>query len=474
MPKPTCFVVMGFGQKTDFATGRTLDLDKTYRNMIKPAVEACGLECVRADEIRHSGYIDKPMYEHLLGADVVVADLSTANANAMYELGVRHALRPQTTIVIAESQLKYPFDVGHIAIRTYEHLGKGIDYDEAMRFRGELMAAIEAIRAAPRVDSPVYTFLPALEPPKAGAPVAHVQEATVPAAPPAPAPAPPVKASGAGGPPPPGGVTIEDSAVGQILAQANAAVERGEFAAAKALFGAIRAMRPVDQPWTLNDDYIVQRLALATYKAKLPAPLAALEEAQSLLAVLHPETSNDTETLGLWGSVQKRLWDLKLKSDPAAARGHIDAAVLAYERGFYLRNDYYNGINFAFLLNVRSSVSPPADAIADFVQARRVREEVIRICEPLASAIVSRADAASRRESEGEDDYWVLATLAEAFAGIGDDARANDWLSRAFELPAAKSWMKDTTSEQLATLRAMLADSPLAYLARERSAGSGE
>src|ERR1700676_3251413 len=35
----TCFVVMGFGKKTDFETGRTLDLDKSYRNIIKPAVE---------------------------------------------------------------------------------------------------------------------------------------------------------------------------------------------------------------------------------------------------------------------------------------------------------------------------------------------------------------------------------------------------------------------------------------------------
>ena len=48
----TCFVVMGFGKKTDFETGRTLDLDKTYRNIIKPAVVAAGLECTRADEIR--------------------------------------------------------------------------------------------------------------------------------------------------------------------------------------------------------------------------------------------------------------------------------------------------------------------------------------------------------------------------------------------------------------------------------------
>ena len=86
--QPTCFVVMGFGKKTDFETGRVLDLDASYQELIKPAVEAADLKCIRADEIEHSSLIDDPMYEQLLKADVVVADLSTSNRNAIYELGV--------------------------------------------------------------------------------------------------------------------------------------------------------------------------------------------------------------------------------------------------------------------------------------------------------------------------------------------------------------------------------------------------
>jgi len=119
----TCFVVMGFGEKTDFSSQpqRTLDLDKSYRILIEPAVRAAGLECIRADKVLHAGVIDKPMYELLLNADVVVADLSTSNANAIYELGVRHALRPNTTIVIAESQFKVslrPWPCGDPPIRA--------------------------------------------------------------------------------------------------------------------------------------------------------------------------------------------------------------------------------------------------------------------------------------------------------------------------------------------------------------------
>ncbi len=120
----TCFVVMGFGKKNDFETGRVLDLDQSYHNLIKPAVEAAGLKCIRADEIVHSGLIDVPMYEQLLKADVVVADVSTSNRNALYELGVRHVLRPYTTVIIAEEQMmKSPtFDLSHIVIRKYRHL----------------------------------------------------------------------------------------------------------------------------------------------------------------------------------------------------------------------------------------------------------------------------------------------------------------------------------------------------------------
>ena len=85
--KKRCLVVMGFGIKTDLATGRKLNLDNAYRNMIKPAVEQTGLECVRADEIPHSGSIEVQMYLELLTADVVVADISTANPNAIYRAG---------------------------------------------------------------------------------------------------------------------------------------------------------------------------------------------------------------------------------------------------------------------------------------------------------------------------------------------------------------------------------------------------
>ncbi len=133
----TCFVIQGFGKKTDYTDGRVLDLDASYE-VIKEAVETAGLECVRADEIMHSGTIDVPMYEHLLNADLVIADLSTNNVNAAFELGVRYALRPYTTIVLAEELFKNPFDLGHIVIRRYQHMGGEVGFREAKRLMAEL------------------------------------------------------------------------------------------------------------------------------------------------------------------------------------------------------------------------------------------------------------------------------------------------------------------------------------------------
>src|SRR5580700_4228135 len=162
---PVCFVIMGFGQKPDLATGRVLDLDKSYKNIIKPAVTAAGYECIRADEIQHSGVIDVPMYEMLFAADLVVADLSTANLNAVFELGVRHALKPRATIIIAENKFTIPFDANHIVVRHYEHLGPDIGFDEVIRMRTVLTTLATALKGGDAVDSPVYTVLTDLQRP---------------------------------------------------------------------------------------------------------------------------------------------------------------------------------------------------------------------------------------------------------------------------------------------------------------------
>ncbi len=450
----TCFVVMGFGKKTDFETGRVLDLDKSYRNMIKPAVEAAGLQCIRADEIVHSGLIDVPMYEQLLNADVVVADLSTSNKNAFYELGVRHALRPFTTVVISEDGIKtFPFDVNHIAVRQYHHLGEDIGFDEVMRFRQLLTQAIvEITKKDPRPkDSPVYTFLNGLTPPALAAVVQAAVQAAVETG--------PKPASE-----PEGAPKAVDPTHSVLMQQVDDAQKRGDFVTAKSLLGVIRGMMKAQAPNRPEDPYVIQRLALITYKSKFPTEEAALREAHELLASLDPATSNDTETLGLWGSVHKRLWDLTKDWE------QIQEAIRGYERGFYLRNDYYNGINLAFLLNCRAAeATDPAEAVADFVQARRVRKEVLAICEQwLAANPVPDAQSASPEavKQAQNNRYWVLATIGEAYVGLGDEAKGRAQLETAYAA-APEGWMAESTREQIAKLELLLDKSPLKLVRAE-------
>ncbi len=93
MNRPLCFVLMPFGKKPD-GSGRSIDFDAVYANVIAPAIEAADLEPLRADEEQSGGIIHKAMFERLLLCEYAVADLTTANPNVFYELGVRHALRP--------------------------------------------------------------------------------------------------------------------------------------------------------------------------------------------------------------------------------------------------------------------------------------------------------------------------------------------------------------------------------------------
>ena len=250
--KRKCFVVMGFGTKTDFQQQKTYDLDKTYRIIIKRAVEEAGLECIRADDVVHAGIIDKPMYELLLGADVVVADLSTSNANAIYELGVRHALRPHTTIVIAEKNFKFPFDISHLLVRPYKHLGEGIDAEDAEAARAELKKAIEQLADKRDADSPVYTFLPTLREPTLGQ-VKEMQSLAAAAAP-----------------------AAQDQTVSILMKMFRQARTRENWAGAKVALEQLRENLP-------GDPFILQQLALATYKGKLPDPKKALADAQAIL-----------------------------------------------------------------------------------------------------------------------------------------------------------------------------------------------
>jgi hypothetical protein len=440
----SCFVIMGFGEKTDFQSNpqRVLNLNRTYEDIIKPVVKAAGHTCVRADEIIHSTVIDKPMYDNLLSADLVIADLSTANVNAVYELGVRHALRPQRTIVLAEKNFSFPFDLNHLSILKYEHLGKEIGFTEVMRVRDALRDKITTLMDSKEVDSPVFLFIPALQ-------AASLSKATVMAA--------------AAAPPAPSSAPTDQKSFAELLVNFRAAKDgvkaAEDWALPLALLKRLKTMQP-------DDPYILQQLALATYKFEQPDKKTSLINAKNILNALGPQTSSDAETVGIWGAIHKRLWDATQN------REDLDESVKAYARGYYIKNDYYNGINYAFMLDVRASCSAGDEALVDRLLARRVRKDVLKISDRLLQAAAAAAAAPPGVKPDGpavspNDLFWIGATKVEAVFGLGrrDEAKTlkaeivekeRERLITAGRDGDAVKWMEASLDDQLKDLGALL------------------
>ena len=163
---PRAFVVMPFGRKKD-ATGNEIDFDAVYKKLIAPSLRQAGFEPHRADVEPGPGGILADMYQDLLLADLVVADVTIDNPNAWYELGVRHALRPRCTIIIQSGRTSIPFDLGPERIFAYTLREGRPDPEMLLKDRATIARAAMAIwYERERKDSPVFSYLPNLEEPE--------------------------------------------------------------------------------------------------------------------------------------------------------------------------------------------------------------------------------------------------------------------------------------------------------------------
>jgi hypothetical protein len=91
-----------------------------YEAMFKPAIERSGLRPVRADaEIFGTGKVMDQVWRGIKSSDVLVAELTTKNANVYYELGIAHALG-KPVVLIASNESDVPFDLRHIRVIYYD------------------------------------------------------------------------------------------------------------------------------------------------------------------------------------------------------------------------------------------------------------------------------------------------------------------------------------------------------------------
>jgi hypothetical protein len=153
---------MPFGQKRDIS-GVLINFDSIYKDFISPSIEEAGLQPLRADEEVTGGIIHKPMFERLILCEYAVADLTTANANVFYELGVRHAIRPWSTVLIyAESGGRLPFDLSPMRALPYVINAKGVIEDNnAGAAKATLIKRLEEAKKAQStsIDSPLFQLV---------------------------------------------------------------------------------------------------------------------------------------------------------------------------------------------------------------------------------------------------------------------------------------------------------------------------
>lgn len=392
MNKRICFVVMGFGKKKDPETNRTIDLDQTYQHIIRPAVKACDMECVRADEITDTGLIDRGMYALLYRADVVIADVSTNNPNAIYELGVRHTLKKHSTIIIKEGKGNIPFDINHNRVLNYEHLGNEISDEEATRCKGELEKIITTIIDEPKTDSPLYIYIPrTIQPVISDEDLAEII-----------------------------GVHREkEKSIYTLTSKAKEYMSENKFLEAAEIWKVLS--QKVE-----NEKYYIQQQALCTYKSKYPSKLTALTDALTIIEQI--KEINDTETAGILGAINKRLW---IETREAS---YLDRAVDSYSKGWNLYKDYYTGENYAVCLLEMAKKEIGDDSIYYKVGAKKVFADIILLI------------LKSLGQDNPEELLWKYATLSNAYLACSDIENASKYEQKFME-QSPEEWQISTFNE---------------------------
>jgi len=414
--QPLCFVLMPFGKKPG-SDGRVVDFDAVYEQLIKPAVKAAGLEPLRADEEMTGGVIHKPMFERLILCEYAVADLTTANANVFYELGLRHAVRPATTVLLfAQGTGQLPFDVAPLRAVPYQLGADGKPVTTGTE-RDMLTAKLHEARKV-KTDSPVFQMVegfPDIQRLKTDVFRERVEYS---------------------------GRLREELAVARkegldavrVVEQGIGPVQDAEAGVVIDLFLSYRAVKGWNEMIALVSKMSAPLAATVLVQEQLGLALNRAnrgEEAERILLALLEHRGPSSETYGILGRVYKDRWEAALKSgEKALARGLLDKAINAYIKGFEADwRDAYPGINAVTLMELKD----PPDVR---------RERLI----PVVSYAVER------RIASGKPDYWDFATLLELAVLAKDQEKAEVALADALAV-VRESWEPETTARNLRLIR---------------------
>jgi nucleoside 2-deoxyribosyltransferase len=151
-----CLVTTPMGSKPYECVAGSMDFDRIYSAAIRPAIEAVGLKPRRLDELDYGASIQRSVLRALAESHCVIADITTRNANVMYEIGVRHALRKSTTILLKESREVTPFDLHGVPTLIYKCETGAMSDSEAEELRSMLSERLATRLRSDSVDSPLH------------------------------------------------------------------------------------------------------------------------------------------------------------------------------------------------------------------------------------------------------------------------------------------------------------------------------
>jgi hypothetical protein len=428
--RAVCFIDMPFGKKTDLASGVEVNFDQVFEAAIEPAVIEAGLDPIRGDRERTGGIIHAPMFGRLLLSDYVVADLTLANPNVFYELGIRHTARPFTTVPIFATIHALPFDV--IMVRAVPYtLEKGKLTDEAAaKLKADILTRLrEAIQGAASKDSPLFQLIPNF--PKIDLPhevteifqdqVRHSEEFRQNLA--------NARGKGSDGERLAALTDIEQSLGDLKTAQSELLVD---------LMLSYRDVSAWDQMDKLSEklpDYLKANVIVRQQKAlalNRRNQTGDRERARQILEDLLKEKGADPETLGILGRVHKDRYKELKKKKSFLASAALDDAIDAYTKGFESDpRDYYPGVNAITLLIEKGD------------------EDALKNADRLVPLV---SFAVARRGGAASSDYWDLATVLELSA-IGNEWKLVDRILPKTLAAAKASWVINTTRDNLVLLK---------------------
>lgn len=414
--KPFCFVLMPFGVKPD-ETGRVIDFDHVYGMIIEPAIRQAGMEPIRADQETAGGIIHKAMFERLMLCDYAVADLTTANANVFYELGIRHGVRRHSTVLVFAQGSRLPFDVAPLRGLPYRLDSQGIPAAADTDLK-TLADRLDTCRN-PVEDSPVYQLVSEFHPPDiARLKTDRFRE-----------------------------LATYSRTVKRNLEEARrkgpdaiVAIERtlnlpdADPAILIDLFLSYRAVedfqRMVDLVTRLPD-LVSQTVLVQEQLGFALNRLGRRDDAEGVLLDVISLHGASSETNGILGRVHKDRWDdAKKAGNETAARGYLKKAIDTYMAGFEADwRDAYPGINAVTLMEMIDPVDPRQ---ADLLPVVRY--------------------AVKRRLATKMPDYWDHATLLELAVLANDRGAAEASLADALAA-VREPWERVSTARNLALLR---------------------